>query len=162
MTQRVRFWRIPRGPAMRSVGILFVLTAALAAAHADPRPHLPPLERPIDAVDVPVSYVVVSGSVTVRADGVLVNPNDVTYSFDPEFKFSTGYLARVGDGLYRLRTDRVPAGDGYELTIRAAYNDTIIQDGIVQRLGRTHVGSIRIDIPPGRDYDFGQQLLDLQ
>ena len=148
--------------SIRRFAVIALAGAGLATGlRADPRPTLPPVQRPIEAVNVPVSYVVVSGSVTVRVAGVLVNPDDVTYSFDPDFKFSTGYLTRVADGLYHMRTNKVPADDAHELTIKAAYNDTIIQDGVVQRLGQTHAGSIRIDIPPGRDYDFGQQLLDL-
>jgi hypothetical protein len=139
-----------------------ILGFAAVAIATDPNSKLPPVQTPIEAANIPHAYVVITGTVSVRVDGVLVNPSDVTYTFDPEFKFSTGYLDRVEDGIYVLRADRVPADGSYTLTIKAAYNDTLIKDGVVQRMGKTRTGSLRIPLPFGRDYSIDQQLLDLQ
>lgn len=137
------------------------LGAVGAGRAADPSSKLPALQRPIEAANIPQSFVVVDGTVTVRVQGVLVNPTSVTYAFDPEFKFSNGYLTPASDGIFRLHANNVPADNSYTLIIKAAYNDTVVRDGVVLRLGKTYSGSIRISIPYGRDYSFGDQLLDL-
>jgi len=145
---------------MAALAGVFLLVAAAARA-ADPRSKLPAVQAPIEASNVPRNFVVVEGTVTVRVRGVLVSPPDVTYAFDPPFRFSTGYLSPVSEGVYRLHADRVPADGSFTLTIRAVHNDAIIRGGVVERQGRTSSGSIRLQIPYGRDYSFGDQLLDL-
>ncbi len=143
--------------------ILVSLNAALIRAADQPRPRYPePSLRSIEAANVPVTYVVVSGTVTVRARGILVNPQEVTFVFQPEFPGSRGYLYSVGDGTYRIDVARVPADSFHTLLISAAYNDTLVKDGVVERLGETYTGTLRLDIPNGRDYAFGDQILDLR
>lgn len=153
---------------MTSTGGLIVLAAALFAAvpgrAADqPRPKYPERTlRSIAPVNAPTSYVVVSGTVTVRARGVLVNPQEVTFVFQPEFPGSRGYLYRVAEGTYRLEVPRVPGEAAHTLVISAAYNDTIVKGDVIQRLGETYSGTLRLEVPNGRDFAFGEQLLDLR
>lgn len=135
---------------------------AAGAGSAETRTKLPDPMRSIEAVNVERPFAVITGTVTVRSRGVLVNPPAVTYSFYPDFKGSAGHLFRVADGVYVLRAGRVPSDRGHVLTIRGAYNDTVIRNGLVEHLGRTYTGTLRVDIPHGRDYSFGDQLLDLR
>ena len=143
-------------------GLLVAAAFAAGPSQADPKPRLPEKMRSIEAVNVEIPYAVVTGTVTVRARGVLVNPADVTYSFEPDFKASTGYLFPVADGTFVFRADRVPADRSHVLTIKATHNDTVIKNGLVAHLGQTYSGLLRIEIPLGRDYSFGEQLLDLR
>jgi hypothetical protein len=142
---------------------LFVLAAGSAGADDTSLLHRREHENRSIPANVEVQYGVVLGTVTVRSGGVLVNPQEISYAFQPDFPGSQGYLWRVGDGTYVLRAQRVPIEDSHTLIIRGTYNDTIVRDGIVQRLGETTSGSLRLQIPFGRDsFDFGEQLLDLQ
>jgi hypothetical protein len=141
--------------------LLFGLLIGAAVSRAERNSTLPPRERPLEAVNVEIPYAVVTGTVSVRAGGVPVSPADVTYAFQPDFKFSTGYLTLIKDGVYRFRADHVPADQPHTLTIKAAWNDTLVKDGVVLRQGRTYAGTLRLDIPFGRDYNFGDQILDL-
>lgn len=157
---------LPRytGPMNRFAPLfLFLVLGGVSAAVAADRPWRPePRARTVQPVNVPVNHVVVSGTVTVRVRGVLVNPQQVTYMFQPEFPSSRGHLWKRADGTYVLRVPRVPADRPHILTISAAYNDTVLKDEVVERLGQTYTGSIRIEIPHGRDHAFGDQLLDLR
>ncbi len=146
---------------MAAIAAFMWVGGAREARTADPRSKLPAVQTPIDAANIPPSFVLVEGTVTVRVRGVRVSPGDVTYAFDPPFKLSTGFLSPISEGTYRFHLNKVPADGAYTLTIKAAYNDTIISGGVVQRKGSTVTGSIRIAIPYGRDYSFGDQLLDL-
>ena len=72
-------------------------------------------------------------------------------------------LWKVAAGTYVVRASKVPMDESHTLNIRAVYNDTIVRDGIVQRMGQTVSGTLTLQIPHGRDlYSFGDQLLDLR
>jgi len=158
------------GPFDRRALALFLGAGALLFsgapfARAEDRPLLHRQEkelRSIDAVNVDVPMAVVTGTVTVRAGGVLVSPQQVTYAFQPEFPLSRGRLRKTADGTYVLKLRNVPANRTHTLTMNAVYNDTVVREGVVQRLGETRSGRLELAIPHGRDtFSFGEQLLDL-
>jgi hypothetical protein len=111
----------------------------------------------------PVPFRTVSGTITVRLNGVLVDPQQMKYMFAPEFPANHGRPRQIETGTFVVRAHNVPADRPYTLTISAGYNDTIFgRDGVIERRGRGYTGSTRVEIPYGGDADFGVLFLDLR
>ena len=146
-----------------AVALLFLLKKSVLADEHNGVPGVP--SNYIQPVNTsPVPFKVVSGTVTVRFNGVLVDAQQVSYLFSPAFKDGTDDLARMDLGLYFMKADRVPSDQNYTLTISATYNSSIAGgDGVTQQTGQIYRGSVQIDVPYGEDaYDFGVRFIDVQ
>jgi hypothetical protein len=116
---------------------------------------------PIPTITGPFQSV--SGTVTVRLDGVLVDAQSVGYVISPNFRANAGALLRTEWGTYFLNVNNVPMDQNYTLTITASYNDSIAgRDGVIEQKGRSYTGQVKVEIPYHRDVDFGVRFIDLR
>jgi hypothetical protein len=146
-----------------SVGVVLVaLVCFTIQTQAVGLPADPALRS--SSVVVPgASFETVGGTVTVRLNGVLTDPQRITYQFSPDFPVSYGPLEKSADGTYFLRACNVPMTQAYTLTISATYDSTVRNaDGIVTEQGRVYSGLLKLDLPYSSEFDFGVQFLDLQ
>lgn len=112
----------------------------------------------------PVPFKTVSGTVTVRQNGLPVEPQDLSYVFAPEFVANMGTLVRTEEGTYLLKADNIPNDRPYTLRISAFYNDSVKgRDGYKERIGQTYTATLTVQIPYGSDnYDFGVRFMELK
>ncbi len=130
----------------------------------DNRLSPPPMKNIRPANVDPAPFVTVSGTITVRLDGVLTDAQTIDYTFLPEFPGNTGQPERVGTGTYFIKADNVPLDQSHLLTVYAVYDSSIQgRDGVIEKRGRTTTGKVKINIPfSDEGVDFGVQFLDLR
>src|SRR5689334_7073222 len=130
-------------------GLALFLLAPRARA-ADDIYGQPQAPRPTTQ-DIPLTpgpYRQITGTVTVRLDGVPVAPQELNYICSPEVKSNTGIVALKRDGTYFLQADNLPFNIPFTLRISAAYNDSVTgADGRIERQGRSYTGAVKVDIP---------------
>lgn len=147
---------------MKKIFFALLFLTACTGAEYNTRTPDPTFEQNKPA-NVPLAArATVIATINVRLNGVLVDPQVLTYTFSPVFPGNSGRPQRMSEGTYQLRAE-VPVDQTSVLALSATTNDTTYrQDGTIDRLGKTTTATLRLNVPYGTQVDLGVQFLDLR